>query len=102
MYTKVLRSDFAASVCQVPSNDAISKGPAPTAPPKATTNNAKKAIEKPVCTNSSEVGSKIKTKKLLLSETFMCSVEDFYNVRKQRTAACKMKRFYKGTFLGFY
>jgi len=80
MYTKLLRSDFAAAVCQVPSNDGTAKGPAPTGTPKTTSNNVKKAIEKPVCTNASEVGSKIKTKKLLLSETFMCSVEDFYNV----------------------
>lgn len=82
-YGAELRSEFAAKVCQVPSNDAKNTAaPSPSKP--STENKAKKEIDKIVVEKKDETGSKIKTKKLILKETFMCSCEDFYNVLVDR------------------
>ena len=66
----------------MPSRDAggaAAAAPAPSSPaPKE--NVAKKEIDKVVVEKKDETGSKIKTKKLILKETFMCSCDDFYNV----------------------
>jgi len=82
-YGDELRSEFAAKVCQVPSNDAKNTAaPSPSKP--SAENKAKKEIDKIVVEKKDETGSKIKTKKLILKETFMCSCEDFYNVLVDR------------------
>ena len=70
-----MRGDFAAKVCQVPAREDTPKKEAPKVE-----NKAKQEINKIVKTESSGAGAKIKTKKLILKETFMCSCIDFYNV----------------------
>jgi len=88
-YGKLLRSDFAASVCQV----TTANSPAKSAQ-SITTNMKKVELNKPVeakksTTTKTSSGSQIKTKKLLLKETFMCTVAEVYNVfiDKQRVNA---------------
>ena len=81
-YAEQIRSDFAAKVCQVAKQGETAKNSSP-APKTAGTNQAKAAINKPVVKSgqtSTTVGSKINTKKLLLTENFMCACSDFYQV----------------------
>jgi len=90
-YAEQIRSDFAAKVCQVAKQGETAKNSSP-APKTAGTNQAKAAINKPVVKSgqtSTTVGSKINTKKLLLTENFMCACSDFYQVfiDKQRVNA---------------
>ena len=80
-YGKLLRSDFAASVCQVTTANSSAKSAQ-----SITTNMKKVELNKPVeakksTTTKTSSGSQIKTKKLLLKETFMCTVAEVYNVR---------------------
>ena len=82
-YGDELRSDFAAKVCQVPARDDKAK-PVAASPSKPVENKAKQEINKVVVEKKDETGSKIKTKKLILKETFMCSCQDFYNVSGQK------------------
>merc|ERR1711935_1330868 len=88
-YSDELRSEFAAKVCQVPSNEdggAATSAPTPTTttPNKESVAKLTTEINKVVVEKKDETGSKIKTKKLILKETFMCSCEDFYNVLVDR------------------
>ena len=78
-YGDDLRKDFAAKVCQVPNRDEKPKEQVVTTTPAPKENQAKKEINK-IVVDQKETGAKIKTKKLILKETFMCSCEDFYNV----------------------
>ena len=78
-YGDDLRKDFAAKVCQVPNRDDKPKEQVVTTTPAPKENQAKKEINK-IVVDQKETGAKIKTKKLILKETFMCSCEDFYNV----------------------
>ena len=78
-YGDDLRKDFAAKVCQVPNRDEKPKEQVVTKPIAPKENQAKKEINK-IVVDQKETGAKIKTKKLILKETFMCSCEDFYNV----------------------
>ena len=67
-------------MCQVPNRDDKPKEQVVTTTPTAPKENqAKKEINK-IVVDQKETGAKIKTKKLILKETFMCSCEDFYNV----------------------
>ena len=80
-YGKLLRSDFAASVCQVTTANSPAKSTQ-----SITTNMKKVELDKPIeakkiTTTKTSSGSQIKTKKLLLKETFMCTVAEVYNVR---------------------
>ena len=79
-YTEQIRSDFAAKVCQV-AKQGEKVASSPTAKTPQGTNQAKAAINKPVVKQTTTtVGSKINTKKLLLTENFMCACADFYQV----------------------
>jgi len=82
-YGDDLRKDFAAKVCQVPNRDDKPKEQIVTTPTAPKDNQAKKEINK-IIVDQKETGAKIKTKKLILKETFMCSCEDFYNVFTER------------------
>ena len=70
----------------MPSNEdggAATSAPTPTTtttPNKESVAKLTTEINKVVVEKKDETGSKIKTKKLILKETFMCSCEDFYNV----------------------
>ena len=83
-YGDDLRKDFAAKVCQVPNRDDKPKEQVVTTTPAPKENQAKKEINK-IVVDQKETGAKIKTKKLILKETFMCSCEDFYNVSSNVT-----------------
>ena len=72
-------------MCQVPNRDEKPKEQVVTTTPTAPKENqAKKEINK-IVVDQKETGAKIKTKKLILKETFMCSCEDFYNVSSDNT-----------------
>ena len=71
-------------MCQVPNREDKPKEQVVTTTPAPKENQAKKEINK-IVVDQKETGAKIKTKKLILKETFMCSCEDFYNVSSDNT-----------------
>ena len=84
-------------MCQVPNRDEKPKEQVVTTTPAPKENQAKKEINK-IVVDQKETGAKIKTKKLILKETFMCSCEDFYNVSSDNTKLIFEYLYFSGIY----